>query len=241
MLRKNIHFLYGIGTGVLLVALVIFCYYQNSQSQEPVIIYKETLPAKQASKTTKPLTSSEATTQPVSKTVEAQNIEEFWNTQTEKSMEAPAEEFLSERDEFAESLEPLPTPQTETPPQEDFGSILLKEVFPEFDRLRRETQELAEDMKGMTPENFAAFETRGKALEAELQDYCLLIAEAFPGAVTFITFQGEEWAYDVDFQVLQVALGDTVPPELESYFRYARLREMFGLPDIPSDQLEQLR
>lgn len=241
MLRKNIHFLYGAGIGILLVALVIFNHYRNSQPQEPVIIYKETLPAKQASKTTKPLTSPEITTQPVSKTVEEQSIEEFGDTKIEKSTEPPEKEFLSEQDEFAESSEPPPTSQIETPLQEDFGAILLKEVFPEFDRLRHESQELAEDMKGMTPENFAAFETRGKALEAELQDYCLLIAEEFPGSVTFVTFQGEEWAYDVDFRILQVSLGDIVLPELAPYFRYARLREMFGLPDIPLDQLEQLR
>ena len=37
MLRKNIHFLYGAGIGILLVALVIFNHYRNSQSQEPVI------------------------------------------------------------------------------------------------------------------------------------------------------------------------------------------------------------
>ena len=242
MLRKNIHFLYGTGIGVLLVALVIFYSYRNSQSREPVIIYKETLPAKQASKTTKPLTSPEITTQPVSKTGEEQNIEGFWDTKIEKSREASKEEFLSEQDAFVESPEPLPIPQTETPLQEDSGSILLKEVFPELDRVLRETQELAEDMKkGMTPENFAAFETRTKALEAELQDYCWLIAEEFPGSVTFVTLQGEEWAYDVDFRMLQVSLGDTVPPELKPYFRYTRLREMLGLPDIPPDQLEQLR
>ncbi len=70
MLRKNIHFLYGVGIGILLVALVIFNHYRNSQPQEPVIIYKETLPAKQVSKTAKPLTSPEATTQPVSKITE---------------------------------------------------------------------------------------------------------------------------------------------------------------------------
>ena len=241
MLRKNIHFLYGVGIGILLVALVIFNHYRNSQPQEPVIIYKETLPAKQVSKTAKPLTSPEATTQPVSKIVEEQDIKESWDTEIGASTEALEEEFPSEQDEFAGSSEPLPTTQTEELLKEDFGYILLKEVFPELDRLLRETQELAEDMKGMTPENFAAFETRGKALEAELQDYCLLIAEEFPGAVTFITFQGEEWAYDIDFRMLQVSLGDTVPPELEPYFRYARLREMFGLPDISPDQLEQLQ
>ena len=241
MLRKNIRFLYGTGIGILLVALVIFNHYRNSRPQEPVIIYKETLPAKQASKTPKPLTSPEVTTQHVSKTVAEQDIKESWDTEIEVSTEALEEGFPFEQDAFAESSEPPPTPQIETPLQEDFGSILLKEVFPELDRLRREAQELAEDMKGMTLENFAAFETRGKALEAELQDYCLLIAEKFPGSVTFVTFQGEEWAYDVDFRILQVSLGDTVPPELASYFRYARLREMFGLPDIPPDQLEQLR
>ena len=67
------------------------------------------------------------------------------------------------------------------------------------------------------------------------------IAEEFPQAVTFITFQGEEWVYDVDFQVLQDSLNHPVPPELVEYFRYARLREMLGLPDIPSEQLQQMQ
>ena len=93
----------------------------------------------------------------------------------------------------------------------------------------------------MTPENYAEFETRGKALEADLQGYCRQIAEAFPDAVTFITFQGEEGAYDVDFQVLQASLDGPVPSELEEYFRYTRLREMFGLPDIPPEQLQQMQ
>ena len=59
---------------------------------------------------------------------------------------------------------------------------------------------------------------------------------------TFITFQGEEWAYDVDFQVLKDSLdGPPVPSELEGYFRYTRFREMFGLPDIPPEQLQQMQ
>ena len=66
--------------------------------------------------------------------------------------------------------------------------------------------------------------------------YCRRIAEEFPQAVTLITFQGKEWVYDVDFQVLQDSLHPPVPPELVEYFRYARLREMLGLPDIPPEQ-----
>ena len=140
-------------------------------------------------------------------------------------------------------LKEAPASQPQVPAQDDSGYLLLKENFPEFDRLRRETQELMSDMKGkeMTPENYAKFESRGKELEAELQGYCRRIAEEFPKAVTFITFQGEEWVYDVDFQILQDSLNHPVPPELAGYFRFARLREMFGLPDIPPEQLQQMQ
>ena len=140
-------------------------------------------------------------------------------------------------------LKEVPAPQPQEPAQDDSGDVLLKEIFPEFDRLRRETQELMSDMQGkeMTPENYAKFEARGKELEAELQGYCRRIAEEFPKAVTFITFQAEEWVYDVDFQILQDSLNHPVPPELAGYFRFARLREMFGLPDIPPEQLQQMQ
>ena len=140
-------------------------------------------------------------------------------------------------------LKEVLAPQPQEPAQDDSGDVLLKEIFPEFDRLRRETQELMSDMQGkeMTPENYAKFEARGKELEAELQGYCRRIAEEFPKAVTFITFQGEEWVYDVDFQILQDSLNHPVPPELAGYFRFARLREMFGLPDIPPEQLQQMK
>ena len=139
-------------------------------------------------------------------------------------------------------LEEVPAPQPQVPAQDDSGYVLFKEIFPEFDRLRRETQELMSDMQGkeMTPENYAKFEARGKALEAELQGHCRRIAKEFPQAVTFITFQGEEGVYDVDFQVLQDSSDHPVPPELAGYFRYARLREMFGLPDLPPEQLQQM-
>ena len=93
----------------------------------------------------------------------------------------------------------------------------------------------------MTPESYAKFEARGKELEAELQGYCRRIAEEFPQAVTFITVQGEEWVYDVDFEVLQDSFNQPVPSELAKYFRYARLREMFGLPDIPPAQLQHMQ
>ena len=133
--------------------------------------------------------------------------------------------------------------QPQKPADEDSGYALLKEVFPEFDRLRRETQELMNEIKeiGMTPTNYAKLEARGKELESELQGYCRRIAQDFPEAVTFITFQGKEEIYDVDFQVLQDSLNHPVPPELAGYFYYARLREMFGLPDIPPKQLQHIQ
>ena len=140
-------------------------------------------------------------------------------------------------------LKEVPALQRQKTAQDDSGYVLLKEIFPEFDRLRREMQELMNYIaeKEMIPENYAKFEARGKELEAELQGYCRQVAEDFPKAVTFITLQGEEWIYDVDFQVLQDSLNHPVSPELTEYFRYARLREMLGLPDIPSEQLQQMQ
>ena len=139
-------------------------------------------------------------------------------------------------------LKGVPVVQPQKSEEDDSGYALLKEVFPEFDRLRRETQELMNEIKekGMTPTNYAKFEARGKELESELQGHCRRIAQDFPQAVTFITFQGKEEIYDVDFQVLQSSLNHPIPPALAGYFRYARLREMFGLPDIPPEQLQQM-
>ena len=133
--------------------------------------------------------------------------------------------------------------QSQEPAQDGSGDALLKEIFPEFDRLRREIQESMNDMmkKEMTPESYAKFEAAGRELEAELQGYCRRIAEVFPQAVTFITVQGEEWIYDVNFEVLQDSFNQPVPSELAKYFRYARLRKMFGLPDIAPAQLQQMQ
>jgi hypothetical protein len=198
------------------------------------------LPSTEAPKTAKPLVTPEAPTQPESEAAEDTDMAEPSDTKTEASEEG----FQLEQEPLAESLESLPEPPAQEPPPEDSRIALLKEIFPELDRLLQEGQNLASDMQqtAMTPENYAEFEARGKALESELQGYCKQIAEEFPDAVTFITFQGEEWAYDVDFQVLKDSLdGPPVPSELEGYFRYTRFREMFGLPDIPPEQLQQMQ
>ena len=233
MLRKNIHFLYGGGISILLIAgIIIFNHYQNLQPQELVKIYKGTVPSQQVPNAVKQTASPEVTTQP-----ETVNIEEVSDAEVEESAEV-SEEFTPEPDESSEPAEGLLTTAVESP-QEYPKVALLKEVFPEFDRLLSETQELMEDMQGaLTPENYAAFEARGKALEAELQDYCQRITEKFTGAVTFVTFEGYEGAYDVDFQVLQDSLDGPVPAELEEYFQYASLREMLGLPEIPPEWLQ---
>ena len=245
MLRKKIHFLYGGGIGILLVALVIvFNYYQNSQPQEPVKIYKGTVPSKQVPKKVEPAALPEIETQPEPEPVDNLTIEETSDTEMEESAEVFEEEFSSEQAESAEPLEALPATESQKPSQEDPKVVLLKEVFPKLDRLLSETQELLKDIQeegGVTPENYAAFEARGKALEAEIQDYCQRIAEKFTGAVTFVIFEDQEWAYDVDFQVLQDSLDGPVPSEFDEYFRYASLREMLGLPDIPPEQLQQLQ
>ena len=240
MLRKNIHILYGVGIGILLVTLVgFFNHYWDSPPQESVKMPETALPSTGDPKTAKPLVTPEAPTQPESEATEDTDMAEPSDTETEASEEG----FQPEPEPLAESLESLPEPPAQEPPQEDSRGALLKEIFPELDRLLQEGQELASDMqeRGMTPENYAEFEAKGKELEAELQGYCRQIAEEFPGAVTFITFQGEEQVYDVDFQVLKDSLDGPVPSELEGYFRYARLREMFGLPDMPPEQLQQMQ
>jgi hypothetical protein len=236
MLRKKIHFLCGGGIGLLFVAaVIIFNHYQNSQPKEPVKIYKGTVPSQQVPETVKQTTLPDVATQP-----ETVDIEEAWDAEVEESAEV-SEEFASESGESAEPAEPLLATTAESL-QEYPKVVLLKEVFPEFDRLLSETQELVEDMQGgVTPENYAALETRGRALEAELNDYCLRIAEEFPGSVTFIPFQGEEWVYDVDFQMLKDSFKDPIPSELEPYFRYTSMRDMFGLPEIPPEQLQQMQ
>ena len=92
---------------------------------------------------------------------------------------------------------------------------------------------------GVTPENYAALETRGRAIEAEMYDYFQRIAEEFPGSVTFMLFEGEEWTYDVDLQMLKDSFKGSIPSELEPYFRYASLREMLGLPEVPPEIYQQ--
>ena len=140
-------------------------------------------------------------------------------------------------------LEEVPALRPQEPAQDGSGDALLKAVFLELGRLRWEIQELTSEFKEkeMTPESYTKFEARGKDLEAELQGYCRRIAEEFPQAVTFIAVQGEEWVYDVNFEVLQDSFNQPIPSELAKYFRYARLREMFGLPDIPPEQLQQMQ
>ena len=140
-------------------------------------------------------------------------------------------------------LKEVPALRPQEPAQDDSGDALLKEIFPELDGLRREMQEWMNEFKEteMTPKSYTKFEATGKELEAELQGYCRRIAEEFPQAVTFITVKGEEWVYDVDFEVLQDSFNQPLPSELAKYFRYARLREMFGLPDIPPAQLQQMQ
>ncbi|MDE0484764.1 MAG: hypothetical protein OXI67_19465 [Candidatus Poribacteria bacterium] len=236
MFRKNIHFLYGGGIVILLIAaVIIFNRYQNLQTHELVKVYKGTVSSQQVPETVKQTTSPEVTTQP-----ETVDIEEVSDAEVEESS-VVSEELAPEPDETAEPVEELLTTAAGSP-QEDPKVVLLKEVFSEFDRLLSETQKLMEDFQGgITPENYPELEARGKALEADLQEYCQRITEKFTGAVTFVTFEGYEGAYDVDFQVLQDSLDGPVPAELEGYFQHANLREMLGLPDIPPELLDQMQ
>lgn len=237
MLRKNIHLLYGGGIGILLIAgVIIFNRYQNLQTQEPVKVYKGTVPSKQVPKKVEPAALPQIETQPEPNTVGDPSIKETWDAGVEESEEV-SEELAPVPDKSNEPSEELLATASESP-QEDTKVVLLKEVFPEFDRILREGQELLEDIQeggGWTPENRPAFEARGRALEAETYDYFQRIAEEFPGSVTFALFQGEEWTYDVDLQMLQDSIKGPIPSELEPYFRYASMRDMFGLPDIPPD------
>ncbi len=239
MLRKNIHFLYGGGIGILLVAaVIIFNQYQNSQPQEPIKIYKGTVPSQQVPEKVEPAASPEIEAQPELNTVDDPSIKEAWDTEMEESI------GVSEEEEFTKPAESLPASEKQESSQEDPKVVLLKEVFPEFDRHLREGQEFLKDIQeagGWTFENRAAFEARGRALEAEMYDYFQRIAEEFPGSVTFALFEGEEWTYDVDFQMLKDSIKGSIPSELEPYFRYASLREMFRLRKIPSKQLQQMQ
>ncbi len=234
MLRKNIHFLYGGGISILLIAgIIIFNHYQNLQPQELVKIYKGTVPSQQVPETVKQTTLSKVATQP-----ETVGIEEVSDAEVEESAEV-SEEFTPEPDESSEPVEGLLATTAESP-QEDPKVVLLKEVFPEFDRLQREGLEIVEDMQGRTliPEDYAEIEARGREIEAEMYDYFQRIAEEFPGSVTFALFQGEEWTYDVDLQLLKDSIKGSTPSELEQYFRYTSLRDMFGLPEIPPEWLQ---
>ena len=248
MLRKNIHFLYGGGIGILLVAVVIvFNHYQNSQSQEPVKIYKGTVPSKQAPKKVEPTASPEIETQPEPNTVDDPSIKEPWDTEMAESV------GVSEEAEFTEPTESLPATKAQEASKDDPKIVLLKEVFAEFDRLKRESDELLGldmEMQGslFTPEEYAAFIERHAFIErtetllAAYQDACRRITEQFTGAVTFITHdEGGEIAYNVDFQVLQDSLEEPIPSEFDRYFRYASLAEMLGFPEVPPEELQQLQ
>ena len=243
MSRKYMFILWGSAIGILLItAGVIFNHYRNAQSREPVKVYKSVSPVERAPKTQESIATPQTARQPVSPAADGLSdtqgdVREPQTTDTE----IVEDQFQPETEDFIDASEPLPIPETQQPPQEDPRSTLLKEVFPELDRLATDSQALAEDVKSATLEDFAAFEARGKAIENEIQDYCQRIAEAFPGTVNFITFQGEEWAYDVDFQAIQNSLEGPVSPELENYFQHVSLREMLGVPEIPAEQLHQLQ
>ena len=236
MLRKNTYMLYGGIILLLIVSGVIFHHYQNSKLKEPIIVYKTTVPNQQASIEQKtpevsPLTEND--------TWEDAEPEAPQMPEPEPETETPTEEIQNGTEDFMAGAEPLPITQADEPQQADPRVVMLVAVFPEIERNLREAQALKDDMmKAGASGDFAAFEARGKALESELQGYCRQIADKFPEAVTFVTVQGQEWAYDIDFRMLQDSLDGAVPPELKGYFQYTRLREMFGLPDIPPDQLQ---
>jgi len=144
----------------------------------------------------------------------------------------PPDDVLSEtfieKPEAIEEDHVLPDQEDQVPPEENQVYALLKESFPEIARIKEETYKLMSsfDFSTATAEERKAFETKAKALETEIQDICKRIAEVFPEAVTFINFQGQEWATDIDFRKLRTLAGDSLPVSVQEYFRYANLREM---------------
>jgi hypothetical protein len=136
-------------------------------------------------------------------------------------------------DGFIKELKEIATEEDHGPPEENQVYTLLEDVFPEIARIKRETYELmgSFDTSTATLEERRAFETKAKALEAEIQDIGKRLAVVFPEAVAFINFQGQEWVKDIDFRALKALAGDPPPVSLQGYFRYASLQEMLQSPD----------
>lgn len=236
MLSRSVYVLGGLALSILLVAgVVIFNHYWGDASETPVKVYNTVTPAERV-ETEESSDTSAVVFQPEPGIVDTLPDEDV-ETPEMGETGAAAEESQPES-EFDDFSEPIPATDVEEPTQEDARVVMLKEVLPEFDRLLDESLELANEMKGATPDSYAEFAAKGEALESEIQGYCQQIADEFPSAVTFITFQGQQMAYDVDFQTVQNSIQVPIPPELEGYFRYASMREMFGLPEISSDQLQ---
>ncbi len=237
MFSRSVYVISGLVLSILLVAgVVIFNYYFRRPPEEPVKIYKVTTPIERVEpeKLSDPST---VTFQPESKAFDTLPDEDIQVPEVPE-VEAPIEEAQPEIDDFSETP---PITEPEEPLQEDTRVVMLKEIFPEFDRLLDESLELANEMKGATPDNYAEYAAKGEALESEIQGYCQQISEVFSGAVTFISFQGQQMAYDVDFQMIKNSIQGPIPSELEGFFRHTSMREMFGLPEIPPDQLQQMQ
>ena len=239
MFHKNIrkiHLLYGGVICILLVPLVIFLISSwNSIPQEPIKIYKTPVLKKQTPEKVEETPTPEEPSRDESETWDSEEPE---ITETETSEE-------ESQDEFSETLLPQTKTSEEDPkedPEEDPKVVFLKEVFPKLDHHLSEGKKLMEEIakEGVAGGNYDVFKARAQALEAEFQEYCKQIADEFPDAVTFITLRGQQSVYDVDFQILQDSL-EAVPSELSEYFRYTRLREWFGFPDVPPEQLQQLQ
>lgn len=241
MSRKNTYILYG-GLILLVVSGVLFHHYQNSKVKEPIRIYKTTVPNQQGGIEKKTPEVPEVSPLTENDTWEDSDPEAPQMPEPEPETETSTEEFQNGTEDFTGGAEPLPITQADEPQQEDPRVVMLEAVFPEIDRNLREALDLKDDIaKAGASGDFAEFEARGKALESELQEYSRQIADKFPEAVTFVTLQGQEWVYDIDFEILQNSIVGAVSPELAVYFQYTTLREMFGLPDIPPDQLQQLQ
>lgn len=237
MLTRSVYVLGGIALSILLVAgVAIFNHYWGDASEAPVKVYKTATPAQRV-ETAESSDTPAVVFQPESEAVDILLDEEFETPEADET-EATRE---ASQPEFDDASEPLPATNVEETPQEDSRVIVLQEVFPEFDRLLEESLQLADEMKGATPDNFADFAAKGEALESEIQGHCQRIADEFPGAVTFIAIQGQQWAYDVDFQMVHDSIQGPIPSELDGYFRHTSMREMFGLPEIPPDQLQQMQ
>jgi len=227
----------AIGSVAIIVIVSLIVYFQVSKQVEIPIPSEQIVSEDEQVVSEKPLPGAVSYQPKATETLSESSSEviaseaEYSGSNLPPDDESP-EEFVEEP-EVAEEDQALPDQEDQAPPEESQVYVLLEETFPEIGRIKEETQKLMSSINSSTAtlEDRKAFETKAKALETEIQDICKRIAEVFPETVTFITFQGQEWATDIDFRKLQTLAGDSFPASIQEYFRYANLREMLRSPN----------